>query len=228
MLYYDATRQAMTNPQGAKFVEVIERKHGKAKDGIITLYKIVSDTSDYIALSKAYYTSVYEPRKIHGQLLTFFPNGKRHSIQFSKGEMHGELKTYYTSGLLKREELYENGERLGGKCYDEKGKEVAFVPYREKPLFPGGEQAMLRFLGQNTRYPASSQRRGISGVVVISFIVDENGELCNPVVAQSVDQDLDNEALRVVKKMPKWQPAKLEGKAVSAKYNLPVRFSLGR
>jgi len=96
----------------------------------------------------------------------------------------------------------------------------------EMPVFPGGVAALLKFITDNTHYPAEAKEKGIHGRVVVGFVVKKNGSLSHIKIARSVDPLLDKEALKVVKSMPKWKPGKQKGKAVSVKYNIPVNFKL--
>ena len=97
----------------------------------------------------------------------------------------------------------------------------------EQPAeFPGGAAAMMKWLSNNIRYPESAQQNGISGRVVVKFVVEKDGSIGNPTIVKGVDRDLDQEALRVVKRMPKWQPGKNNGQPVRSYFNLPVTFRL--
>ena len=83
---------------------------------------------------------------------------------------------------------------------------------------------MLSFFSNNLVYPEAAQKRGVQGIVTISFVVEPDGSLTNLKVLRSVDPDLAKEALRVVKMMPRWQPGKKDGKSVRVKYTLPITF----
>lgn len=94
----------------------------------------------------------------------------------------------------------------------------------QMPSYPGGRSAMLSFFSNNLVYPEAAQKRGVQGIVTISFVVEPDGSLTNLKVLRSVDPDLAKEALRVVKMMPRWQPGKKDGKSVRVKYTLPITF----
>jgi periplasmic protein TonB len=95
------------------------------------------------------------------------------------------------------------------------------------PSFPGGYKGMQEFFDKNLQYPEEASREGVEGTVELSFIVDENGKLTSPkVVGMKQGYGLEEEALRVVNKMPVWNPGKLKGKNVKTLYTLPVRFVL--
>ena len=94
------------------------------------------------------------------------------------------------------------------------------------PEYPGGSAAMMRYLAQNVKYPQAAQENGRQGKVVVQFVVDTDGSIINAHVLTSVDPDLDKEALRVIKSMPRWSPGKQKGKPVRVKYTVPVNFRL--
>lgn len=101
------------------------------------------------------------------------------------------------------------------------------VAVEVKPEFPGGQEAMFRFMGQNTKYPADDMVDvGVQGRVYLEFVVRNDGSLTDVVVKRGVARQLDEEAQRVVKSMPKWTPAKMNGKPVACKMVLPVQFTL--
>lgn len=104
--------------------------------------------------------------------------------------------------------------------------EKIFVAVEQPAEFPGGQAAMMKWLSNNIRYPESAQQNGISGRVVVKFVVEKDGSIGNPTIVKGVDRDLDQEALRVVKRMPKWQPGKNNGQPVRSYFNLPVTFRL--
>ncbi len=111
----------------------------------------------------------------------------------------------------------------------EEKKEVAnkvFDVVEQMPSFPGGNEALMKFLSDNVKYPVVAQENGVQGRVVVSFVVEKDGSITDVKVVRSVDPSLDKEAARVVKSMPRWIPGKQNGAAVRVKYNVPVSFRL--
>ena len=104
--------------------------------------------------------------------------------------------------------------------------EKIFVAVEQPAEFPGGPAAMMKWLSNNIRYPEAAQANGIHGRVVVKFVVEKDGSIGSPSIVKGVDRDLDQEALRVVKRMPKWQPGKNNGQPVRSYFNLPVTFRL--
>jgi len=103
---------------------------------------------------------------------------------------------------------------------------VVFQVVETMPGFPGGDQALFKFLGENVKYPVIAQENGIQGRVICQFVVNKDGSIVDVEVVRPVDPSLDKEAIRVIKSMPKWSPGKQRGKAVRVKYTLPVNFKL--
>lgn len=94
------------------------------------------------------------------------------------------------------------------------------------PQFPGGKLMLMKYLADNIKYPASSVKAKKQGRVVVTFIVQKDGSVTHAKIAKSIDPELDAEALRIVKGMPKWTPGTQNGKPVSVRYMVPVKFSL--
>lgn len=110
---------------------------------------------------------------------------------------------------------------------EEKINEDKPLEYVEQaPSFPGGLEALNKFLSDNIRYPIIAQESGIQGKVIIKFVVSRTGDIMDIQVLRGVDTSLDREAVRVVQSMPKWIPGKQKGKAVSVYFTLPVEFRL--
>lgn len=110
---------------------------------------------------------------------------------------------------------------------DVSGKEDRIFEVVEQPAqFPGGQSGLSTWLAQNLRYPEQAMDNDIEGKVIVKFTVEKDGTITNPVIARGVDKDLDKEAIRIVKKMPKWVPGRNNGVPVRSKFTLPVAFKL--
>jgi len=96
----------------------------------------------------------------------------------------------------------------------------------EMPMFPGGEQAMLDYVSKNVVYPEEAINKGIAGRVFVSFIVEKDGSVNEVEVMRGIGGGCDEEAVRVVKSMPKWKPGKMKGKPVRVSYMMPIIFKL--
>ncbi|MBD5208113.1 MAG: energy transducer TonB [Bacteroidales bacterium] len=103
-----------------------------------------------------------------------------------------------------------------------------FVAVEQPAEYPGGTAALMKWLANNINYPESAQQNDIQGRVIVKFVVEKDGSIGNVTILKGVDKDLDREAMRVVKKMGKWQPGKNNGVAVRSYFQLPVVFKLAQ
>lgn len=107
-------------------------------------------------------------------------------------------------------------------------EEEIFVAVEQPAEFPGGMPALMKWLGNNIHYPEAAQQNDIQGRVIVKFVVEKDGSIGQATILKGVDRDLDREALRVVNKMPKWQPGKNNGVSVRSYFTLPVVFKLAQ
>ncbi len=103
---------------------------------------------------------------------------------------------------------------------------IIYSCVEQMPQFPGGEAALMKYLLSHINYPPMAAEKEIQGRVVVRFIVSETGKVSDAIVIQSLDKDLDREAVRVCKSLPKFTPGRHNGQAVSVWYTLPVIFKL--
>jgi len=96
------------------------------------------------------------------------------------------------------------------------------------PQFPGGDFEMVRFIIQNTQYPKAFADINFQGIVVVRFIINEKGEVVCPRVILSLYPEFEAEAIRVIKLLPRWIPARKDHKPVNFCYTIPVSFSTHR
>lgn len=94
------------------------------------------------------------------------------------------------------------------------------------PSFPGGDTAMLNFINDTRRYPCEAYNRRVQGRVVCSVVVGADGSISHTAIVRGVDSALDEEALRVISLMPRWEPAQLNGASVSSYYIISIPFRL--
>ena len=101
-----------------------------------------------------------------------------------------------------------------------------YVIVEEMPEFPGGQSGLMQFIRSNLRYPVEAAEKGIMGKVIVHFVVNADGIISNIKVVFGVNRYLDAEALRVVRKMPRWKPGRQKGKAVRVSYTVPITFKV--
>ena len=107
------------------------------------------------------------------------------------------------------------------------GDEMVYTTVEKMPEFPGGQQAMNRYLSEDLRYPVIAQENGIQGRAICQYVVNKDGSISDVKILRSAgDPSLDKEAIRLIKAMPKWNPGKQNGKPVRVQCTTQVRFSL--
>ena len=126
----------------------------------------------------------------------------------SKGGVEGGTPFIYETTTIKQEE------------------DEVFQVVEEQPMFPGGMQELMKYLQKEMKYPKEAQDKGIQGRVIVQFVVNKDGSICEANVVKSVDPLLDAEALRVVNAMPHWTPGKQRGEPVRVRFTIPVAFHL--
>lgn len=104
--------------------------------------------------------------------------------------------------------------------------EEALIELDEMPEFPGGMDAMFKFMGDNLNYPAAAREKGIEGTVVVSFIVNQDGSISNSEILRGIGGGCDEESVRIVNSFPAWKPGVDEGKKVRTQMRLPIRYKL--
>lgn len=101
-----------------------------------------------------------------------------------------------------------------------------FTVVEETPEYPGGDEARMKYLRDNLKYPQLARESGIDGTVYIEFVIETNGSISKPVIKRDIGGGCGEEALRVVKGMPKWKPGKQRNKPVRTQFVLPIKFIL--
>tara|TARA_B110000467_G_C18096321_1_gene354710 strand:- start:45 stop:698 length:654 start_codon:yes stop_codon:yes gene_type:complete len=109
---------------------------------------------------------------------------------------------------------------------EEEDDDEFFMVVENMPEFPGGDLGLMKYIQKNVKYPAIAKEYNITGKVYVSFIVDKSGSVTNAKIVRGVDKNLDAEALRVVKSLPKYKPGKQRGKAVRVMFTIPINFTL--
>ena len=109
---------------------------------------------------------------------------------------------------------------------EEEVEEVIFTVVENDPEFPGGMEALYKYLGENIKYPSIAKENNITGKVYVTFVVEKDGSIANPRILRDIGGGCGQEAIRVIKSMPKWKAGKQRGKPVRVQFNLPVSFNL--
>ncbi|MCC7245573.1 MAG: TonB family protein [Saprospiraceae bacterium] len=178
--------------------------------------------------------SIYKEDKLEGPVLEYNRDGKiiRQSF-FVRDSLHGERIVYDSTGNIKRKWVYEHGKLIAS---DPPGEESDILDIQVPPKFPCHpkmknnedchEKSMFAFLGREIRYPRQAIGLGIQGRALVSFDVDVDGSIHDIKVLKGYCNSIRDECIRVVSKMPKWEPGYSNGKPVKVKYILPIAFRM--
>jgi periplasmic protein TonB len=109
---------------------------------------------------------------------------------------------------------------------EEIAEDVIFTVVEDQPEFPGGEAARQQFLSDNLRYPQMAREAGIQGTVFVTFVVEIDGSVTDVRIVRGIGGGCDEEAVRVVKMMPNWEPGRQRGQPVRVQFVMPIRFRL--
>jgi protein TonB len=109
---------------------------------------------------------------------------------------------------------------------EEVEEQQIFMVVENAPAFPGGDGARMKFLQDNIKYPQMARESGIQGTVYVTFVVERNGNVTDVKILRGIGGGCDEEAVRVVQNMPKWEPGKQRGKPVRVQFNMPIKFTL--
>jgi periplasmic protein TonB len=131
----------------------------------------------------------------------------------------------YLEELL-QEELQAEEKKPEDKTEEASVEDQLYTCVEEMPSFPGGEKGLMEYLGRNLRYPYSAKQKKIQNTVLCCFFIEKDGSVKQAQVLQPVNPLLDKEALRVIRALPKWIPARKHGQPIRVKYILPVSFRL--
>lgn len=101
-----------------------------------------------------------------------------------------------------------------------------FTVVEDQPNFPGGDEARILYLKDNIKYPQMARESGIQGTVYVTFVVERNGSVTDVKVLRGIGGGCDEEAIRVIENMPKWNAGKQRGKPVRVQFNMPIKFTL--
>jgi protein TonB len=172
----------------------------------------------------------------HGNVTTWFDNGQLHTQQvFEHGRRTGPLLVYYESGGLRRRTEYLNGNELPGSCFDEAGQPVAYFPYEQLPLYPGGYTQLYKDIEDALRLPrqlvallALESRMREARVVGIEIRINEEGIIGEPrVVRSSHVSGLDEAVIATFARLTKrFSPGRRDGQLVACTYYLPVQLTM--
>ncbi|MCF1713303.1 TonB family protein [Flavihumibacter sp. RY-1] len=169
----------------------------------------------------------YSPNRVlEGAFIRYSDGRIVQERSYAKNQLNGPLKTYWENGQLRRHDIYENGKFISGNCYGIDGADTTWFEFEKTASYPGGMDSLRRYLSRNLRYPQLAKVQGIQGTVRVKFTIAKDGSLEDIFVVKPIDPSLDQEAIRLVTKMPKWIPAIQDDRLVKMYFILPIVFRI--
>lgn len=219
--YFDDEWIKVSSMRYAKYYKILVRDQADTNRATESTYFNFGQIKELVNYSN------YSKKTIDGKYKEWYGNGKlKREIDYKDGKKNGQLLTYWDNGKPRRIDTYENNKLIKGKCLSSNGEEVPYYEYERMPAFPGGIDKLVQYLSTEIQYPKKSRKKGIEGLVIVGFIVNEDGSISEVKILQGVNDELDNEAMRVVSMMPKWTPGAEDGKTLRVSCKLPIRFKL--
>ncbi len=219
--YFGANRNELKTLEGAKFIQ-ITKKNAKGFWDVAEFY-----SDGFLRMEGSYSDANLEVRT--GKFKFYRPTGTiDYEGIYEENMPNGEWRFYFPDGQLSSIEVYTNGNRTKEDYFNEDGTVLINKSMGERllPSFNGGQILMTEYLKKNLNYPADAAKNRITGKVVVSFWVGEDGTILSPKIEESLGAAFDNEVLKMVNEMPKWTPAKHHNRPARQMYILPVTFSL--
>ena len=158
----------------------------------------------------------------------FYPSGrKKMTGSYSEGERDGEWVSYYPNGKMAGKATFAKGKEVSSLFFDMDGTPNKKIKsFFQAPEFPGGQAALTKYLNKNITYPDYSFKHNIQGTVIVEFKLTKDGLPTDFKVIQSVEKNLDGEAVNVIRQMPEWQPFILGGIPTEHYIKQPIVFTL--
>lgn len=228
--YYDQNYEPVRSRLQAQFMEL--KKCAADNQNRCSVGTFLLENNQIIFNSKY---SDYDHAVRHGRCSKWYQSGALHwEMMYEEGKKHGVEKVFYPNGQLKKELRWEQDSLKGGLFFHEDGtpktevfkEDLEETEEQTEPSFPGGELAMYKYLSQTVRYPEQAKEEGISGQVVLIFVVNKSGEISNIEVFKTPHPILSDAVLKSVAKMPRWLPARVSGIPVRVRYTMPFKFKL--
>lgn len=162
-----------------------------------------------------------------GRQVSYYDNGQLKSeISDLEGKNEKLVMTYWKNGQIKRKDIFRKEKLKTGACFDSLGKPIQHFDYEIMSQYNGGDQQLLNDIANNLQYPVKSRDAGIEGRVMVRFVVSAEGNITSVSLLQGVNAELDAEAIRVIKKLKRFEPAYQDGEPVPVFYMVPISFNL--
>jgi TonB family protein len=220
-LYFDDEWNKTKSLKVAAYYKIVE----KNKDEQNQITERTYFKSGQIKYETQFSYNNKDEKTYNGLQKSWYESGElRFASTYSNGKKNGDFLSYWKNGILKRKDFYKNGKLKKGECWNENGEKVEYYDFEIHPKYPGGKVKMYEFIKKNLKYPPLSKQYNLGGKVVIGFKINTDGNVSDLKVIEGVNSELDTEAIRIIKNMPKWEPGYQDGIAVPVKYTIPIIF----
>lgn len=166
-------------------------------------------------------------QRVDGRIREWYETGQlKRDYTIVNDQLDGTVLSFYKDGKPSRNQKYSNGKLIEGFCFSPDGNKRAHNDFIIPAEYPGGMNAAMRFLSQNVKYPRAAIKKNEEGIVYVQFTIARDGSVSDVSILEGISKELDKEALRVVRMMPKWSPYIIEGEQVDYRTILPISFVL--
>ncbi len=220
--YYDVNWDKTTQITNAAFYKAV--KYDTVKKDIRANENVYSISGKLIS-QKSYLN--YKTRLLDGNSKEWYESGQlKKDVNYKKGKLHGPVLTYWANGKAKRIDKFENGKAIEKNCFNELGEQVDYFNYEIPVEYPTGEEGLVNHIARTTRYPRNARENNIQGEVILGFIIKEDGSITNIEIIKGVNEELNNESIRVINTLSKYKPAKEDGELTKKFVTANVLYKL--
>lgn len=215
--YYGINGEEVKNLANAKTIRILKKN---MKD----LYDVNEFYDNGFLKMEGSFLNAKDEQK-HGQFKYYRPNGKLDSEGYYSNDVaDGEWRFYFPNGVLSSIETYEKGVCIKRNYWNEDGSELFDFKQAERlmPIYDGGQEKINEYIRRNLTVPAEVSKNKLSGKLVVSFWIDEDGSVINPKIEESLNANIDNQVLKLVSAMSNWKPARQHNRPFKQMYILPV------
>ncbi len=193
---------------------------------------VPSQDENIFKMPEVHFEEEIIPVTKHQDFITPPPKIKAPPPQMSVTQITEHFEIVKNDSMLKKDVVTSESEEKSTNSQtqvvenEESESETPYFIVEDMPQFPGGEVGLRQFIAKNIRYPEEAEKSKIQGIVEVQFLIQKNGEISDVKIIRSVHPLLDEEALRIIKLLPSWEPGKQRGKPVKVLYMIPLSFRL--
>jgi len=218
-IYMDNKYQELDKKENAKYFKIVTPTPDKDYEFLRTTY-----FADGTKKAEQSYDLKGEKKVYEGVHKHFYESGELfYQLPYKNGKKHGNLLAYWKNGEKRRDDTFKRDKLKEGKVWNESGEKIEYFEYLIPATFPGGQYKLYSFLKENINIP-QEQKNGVSVKVILRFTINPDGYLSEIQIVDGAPHRYNAEAVRVLTKMPKWNPTKRFGEPIATRYALPIIF----